>query len=47
MTTQNSLAGLETYENLNVQYENAYTDTKFKEACITKPYLCLLLDCDL
>jgi hypothetical protein len=44
MTTQNSLAGLETYENLNVEDENAYTDNKFKEASITKPYLYLLLD---
>jgi 2-polyprenyl-3-methyl-5-hydroxy-6-metoxy-1,4-benzoquinol methylase len=36
MTTQSSLAALETYENLNVEYENAYIDNTFKEACITK-----------
>ena len=36
MTTQGSLAGLETFNNLNVKYENAYADNKFKKACITK-----------
>src|ERR1700712_998586 len=36
MTTPGSLAGLETFEGLNVDYENAYADNKFKKACITK-----------
>jgi hypothetical protein len=34
-------------ESLNFEYENAYTDNTFKEACITKLSLHLLLDRDL
>lgn len=36
MSTQGSLAGLHMFDNLNIQYENAYRDNKFKKACITK-----------
>jgi 2-polyprenyl-3-methyl-5-hydroxy-6-metoxy-1,4-benzoquinol methylase len=36
MSTQGSLAGLETSDTLNVEYEHAYEDNKFKKACITK-----------
>lgn len=34
-------------ESLNFEYENAYTDNIFKETCIKKPSLRLLLDRDL
>lgn len=34
MSTQGSLAGLETFDNLNVEYEHAYEDNEFKKACI-------------
>jgi SAM-dependent methyltransferase len=36
MSTEGSLAGLETFENLNIEYEHAYGDNKFKKACIAK-----------
>jgi len=36
MSTQGSLAGLETFDTLNVEYEHAYADNKFKKACIAK-----------
>jgi uncharacterized UPF0146 family protein len=26
---------LSTFENLNIEYENVYSDNKFKKACIT------------
>jgi SAM-dependent methyltransferase len=36
MATQGSLAAFETFDNLNVEYEHAYEDNKFKKACIAK-----------
>jgi len=36
MTTQGSLAGLETFEPLNIEYEYAYRDNPIKKACIAK-----------
>ncbi|KAH6725048.1 type 11 methyltransferas-like protein [Leptodontidium sp. MPI-SDFR-AT-0119] len=35
MPTQGSLAGLEVFEALNIEYENAYADNKIKKSCIT------------
>lgn len=34
MSTQGFFAGSETFDNLNVEYKNAYKDNKFKKACI-------------
>jgi len=36
MSTQGSLAGLETFDSLNVEYEHAYEDNEFKKSCIAK-----------
>ncbi|CZR65860.1 uncharacterized protein PAC_15760 [Phialocephala subalpina] len=36
MSTQHSLAGLETFDALNLEYELAYEDNLFKKACITQ-----------
>jgi SAM-dependent methyltransferase len=36
MSKQGSLAGLNTFDNLNIEYENAYKDNVFKQACISK-----------
>lgn len=36
MATQGSLAGLETFDELNVEYEHAYEDNNYKKACITE-----------
>lgn len=35
MSTQGSLAGLSTFDALNVEYENAYKDNEIKKSCIT------------
>lgn len=35
-TSQGSLAGLETFDGLNIEYEHAYQDNDFKKACINK-----------
>jgi ubiquinone/menaquinone biosynthesis C-methylase UbiE len=34
MSTQGSLAGLETFDSLNVEYEHAYEDNEIKKSCI-------------
>ncbi|RFU34295.1 hypothetical protein B7463_g2073, partial [Scytalidium lignicola] len=36
MATAHSLAGLETFDSINIEYEYAYQDNKFKKACIDK-----------
>jgi len=36
MSTEGALAGLATFDNLNVEYENAYKDNSFKKACVTQ-----------
>jgi len=35
MSTEGALAGLVTFDNLNVEYENAYKDNPFKKACVS------------
>ena len=42
MSTQGSLAGLETFDSLNVEYQNAYEDNKIKKSCIAKAISMLL-----
>ncbi|RDW76150.1 hypothetical protein BP5796_06971 [Coleophoma crateriformis] len=34
MSTPGALAGLETFDKLNIEYENAYKNNAFKKACI-------------
>jgi ubiquinone/menaquinone biosynthesis C-methylase UbiE len=36
MSTPGALAGLQTFDDLNIDYEKAYKDNKFKVACIEK-----------
>ncbi|RFU35694.1 hypothetical protein B7463_g741, partial [Scytalidium lignicola] len=36
MATKHSVAGLETFDGINIEYELAYQDNKFKTACITE-----------
>ncbi|KAH8807097.1 S-adenosyl-L-methionine-dependent methyltransferase [Xylogone sp. PMI_703] len=36
MATQHSLAGLETFDSINIEYERAYENNKFKKACINE-----------
>lgn len=36
MSTPGALAGLETFNKLNIEYENAYHDNRFKVACVSK-----------
>ncbi|KAL6244603.1 hypothetical protein RBB50_008131 [Rhinocladiella similis] len=36
MSTPGARAGLETFDDLNIEYENAYRDNAFKEACVRK-----------
>jgi SAM-dependent methyltransferase len=36
MSTPGALAGLETFDELNIEYENAYSDNDFKIACVQK-----------
>ena len=36
MTTSDALAGLQTFDALNITYEKAYHNNPFKKACIEK-----------
>jgi len=36
MSTPGARAGLETFDDLNIEYENAYRDNAFKVACVRK-----------
>ncbi|KAJ9620422.1 hypothetical protein H2204_012269 [Knufia peltigerae] len=45
MSTPGARAGLETFDDLNIQYENAYRDNDFKVACVRKAISLVVPDC--